>query len=75
MTNPSPREVIASTVARDSSPREELEASRLADQVLEALRSRGYAIVPIEPTDEMRHAGWLERENWLDVWRAMIEAS
>jgi hypothetical protein len=49
MTNPSPREVIASTVARDSSPREELEASRLADQVLEALRSRGYEVRPIPP--------------------------
>jgi hypothetical protein len=57
MTNPSPREVIASTVARDSSPREELESSRLADHVLEALRSRGYAVVPIEPTDLMMDQG------------------
>jgi hypothetical protein len=68
----SPREVIAETVrywiggwATDP----------VADRVLEALRSRGYAIVPIEPTDEMRYAGWLERESWLDVWRAMIGAT
>jgi hypothetical protein len=72
MTNPSPREVIADWLAM-AVPREIAEAE--ANSILEALRSRGYAIVPIEPTDEMRHAGWLERENWLDVWRAMIEAS
>jgi hypothetical protein len=66
MTNPSPREVITETLRGNF---------LLADAILDDLRSRGYAIVPIEPTDEMRHAGWLERENWLDVWRAMIEAS
>jgi hypothetical protein len=66
MTNPSPREVITETLRGNF---------LLADAILDDLRSRGYAIVPIEPTDEMRHAGWLERENWLDVWQAMIEAS
>jgi hypothetical protein len=73
MTNPSPREVIAAWLLLDF--KTSMKPTAASESLLEALRSRGFAIVPIEPTDEMRHAGWLERENWLDVWRAMIEAS
>lgn len=50
-----------------------------ADLILESLRAAGYAVVPVEPTDKMVHAGyaaWQEvgvgEEN---VYRAMIAAA
>jgi hypothetical protein len=65
---PSPREVLA----------DELRGGyRAADKLLEALRSRGYVVVPREPTDEMVAAyengvGLKTTREW---WRAMIDAA
>jgi hypothetical protein len=65
---PSPREVLA----------DELRGGyRAADKLLDTLRTRGYVVVPREPTDEMVAAyesgvGLKTTREW---WRAMIDAA
>mgnify|MGYP001810175423 CR=1 FL=1 len=48
-----------------------------ADAILSALRSAGWAVVPVEPTGEMRKAGENAPNTRLasHVWRAMLKAA
>jgi hypothetical protein len=89
---PSPREVIAEEFAKLHVLRlglvlPEDEYSHLTDGLLEALRTRGYVVVPREPTEEMLGAGENEiiqaigRDRPTDylgarqAWPAMIDAA
>jgi hypothetical protein len=88
---PSPREVIAQTRVRQEYGNEAPVgwagvslARNEADEILEALRSRGYVVVPREPTEEMLGAategmsGGAKRATKAyqrTVWRAMIDAA
>lgn len=42
---------------------------------LAALEALGFVIVPKEPTEAMRAAGWQHYKDVGDIWSAMIEAS
>ena len=48
-----------------------------ADAILSALRSAGFAVVPVEPTEGMRKAGENSPNTRLasHVWRAMLKAA
>ena len=48
-----------------------------ADAILSALRSAGFAVVPVEPTEDMRKAGENSPNTRLasHVWRAMLKAA
>lgn len=43
-------------------------------RVVKTLRENGFAVVPIEPTEEMIRAGWIDKEdvNPDDIYRAML---
>jgi hypothetical protein len=83
MTNPSPREVIVEALLPTSAETVEhaVIAKSCADAILEALRSRGYALVPRESTMEMEVAAkdaseWVVTSTTIAaMWRAMIEAT
>jgi hypothetical protein len=70
------REIIESALAPNLS---RWVSGDVANRILEALRSRGYAIVPIEPTERMVKAGdgqWDWPVNYARAtWRVMIEAT
>jgi len=40
-----------------------------------ALEAAGYVVAPKEPTDAMAEAGWNEKWQPHDIWRAMLTAS
>jgi hypothetical protein len=55
----------------------ENELARTADEaaaIITALKAAGYAIVPVEPTDEMLGAGYVHSTT-AAIYRAMIRAS
>jgi hypothetical protein len=41
---------------------------------LDAIPAAGFAVVPLEPTEEMQQAGWIDKEDVdpKDIYRAMI---
>jgi hypothetical protein len=48
-----------------------------ANAVIAALASKGYVIVPKEPTEWQIAAGWIDKEdvNPDDIYRAMLDAA
>lgn len=48
---------------------------RLAAKAYAAIESAGFAVVPVEPTEAMRAAGWEHYKDVGDIWDAMIEAA
>lgn len=57
-----------------------LTANQLSDAIIAALRAAGYALVPVEPTEAMKHAGRIMNskigEDMAEAcYRAMISAA
>jgi len=70
------KDVIADWLC-DRSDRAYSEAEGGANSILSALRSAGFAVVPVEPTEGMRKAGENSPNTRLasHVWRAMLKAA
>lgn len=45
----------------------------MAAAAFSALEEAGFVVVPVEPTKEMHDAG-VERDTWIGIYQAMIEA-
>lgn len=81
----SARDVIADWIHFEASIQNGFENSRgksvndHADDILSALRSAGWAVVPVEPTNSMELAASEHDMNEIEVmrkiWRAMLSAS
>ena len=77
------RDVISDWIHFEASIQNGFENSRgksvndHADDILSALRSAGFAVVPVEPTEGMRKAGENSPNTRLasHVWRAMLKAA
>lgn len=50
---------------------------RDGERIADAIRTRGFVLVPAQPTEKMLDAAWADahEENALGVWRTMIDAA
>lgn len=75
----SARDVIADHLSPIGDPAQKGRYLYHADAMLSALRSAGWAVVPVEPTNSMELAASEHDMNEIEVmrkiWRAMLSAS
>ena len=73
-----PREALEEILARDFTWSDY--DRETATVLLDALATDGWALVPVEPTEEMKEAGYKQRSTQMasgcvPIWQAMIRAA
>lgn len=69
------RDVIAKWCASNADRAQDIPYYDTADLILSALRSAGFAVVPVEPTEVMIREGFHTASGARDIYKAMITAA